>query len=379
MEDRPNPINEKIEKQLQKLQDKIEIKLVLEKEEIIKKAKERKKLYIKLGKKREIPNIKLRGLQPDMNSIINPILFCMANLDIITEFILSDEKQEILNKFPDNNNFIRNFNDLMVDIRDNVIISPSFDKMHEYIRTWMNETYQSQDPKFIINSCLSKLDEEIKLAQVDKRNKFSNLIQDYFSFTLITTKTCVNYYQSLNEEEKKVEKKKCIIIDLFLGDSVLSSAVDFEDNFRDLLLPKDANNNFKESCSLCNGKMILSKSVENLKKYLIININIEKESKDLFQLKYSSLKLKGVDNKDNNFELISALCDINTNTGNIEQNELKKINEKNGKNFKIFFKNFINDKWYRKLDSDAEMLQRDDIEEEIRDYKPNILIYKRVK
>ena len=199
MEDRPNPINEKIEKQLQKLQDKIEIKLVLEKEEIIKKAKERKIFYIKLGKKREIPNIKLRGLQPDMNCIINPILFCLANLDIIAEFILSDKKQEIFDKFPDNNNFIRNFHDLMVDIRDNVIISPSFDKMHEYIRTRMNETYQSQDPKFIINSFLSKLDEEIKLAQVDKNNKFSNLIQDYFSFTLITTKTCVNYYQSLNE------------------------------------------------------------------------------------------------------------------------------------------------------------------------------------
>ena len=178
---KPDPFNEKIEEQIQKIKDKIEIKLVLEKEEIIKKAKERKKFYIKLGKKREIPNIKLRGLQPDMNSIINPILFCMANLDIITEFNLSDEKQEILNKFPDNNNFIRNFHDLMVDIRDNVITSPCFDNMHKYLQTRMNETYQSQDPKFIINSILSKLDEEIKLAQVDKRNKFSNLFFIYFN------------------------------------------------------------------------------------------------------------------------------------------------------------------------------------------------------
>ena len=119
---KPDPFNEKIEEQIQKLKDKIEIKLVLEKEEIIKKAKERKIFYIKLGKKREIPNIKLRGLQPDMNCIINPILFCLANLDIIAEFILSDKKQEILDKFPDNNNFIRNFNDLMVDIRDNNIL-----------------------------------------------------------------------------------------------------------------------------------------------------------------------------------------------------------------------------------------------------------------
>ena len=310
-----------------------------------------------------------------MNCIINPILFCLANLDIIAEFILSDEKQEILDKFPDNNNFIRNFHDLMVDIRDNVIISPSFDKMHEYIRTRMNETYQSQDPKFIINSFLSKLDEEIKLAQVDKNNKFSNLIQDYFSFTLITTKTCVNYYQSLNEEEKKVEKKKCIIIDLFLGDSVLSSAVDFEDNFRDLFLSKEAMDNFNELCSFCHYGMNLSKSVENLKKYLIININREKESQNLIKLKYSSLKLKRVDNKDNYFELISALCDINTNTGNIEQNELKKINEKNGNDFRIFFKNFINDKWY----ADTEIHEEIDIDKVLNEeHKPNILIYKRV-
>jgi len=121
--------------------------------------------------------------------------------------------------------------------------------------------------------------------------------------------------------------------------------------------------------------MNLSKSVENLKKYLIININREKESQNLIKLKYSSLKLKGVDNKDNNFELISALCDINTNTGNIEPNELKKINEKNGNDFKIFFKNFINDKWY----ANTEMKEEIDIEKVLNEEcKPNILIYKRV-
>ena len=166
-----------------------------------------------------------------------------------------------------------------------------------------------------------------------------------------------------------------VIIDLFLRDSDLRATIDFEDNFRDLLLPKDANNNFKESCSLCHGDMILSKSVVNLKKYLIININIEKEPQDLFQLKYSSLKLKGVDNKNNNFELISALCDINTNTGNIDPNELKKINEKNGNDFKIFFKNFINDKWY----ADTEIHEEIDIDKVLNEeHKPNILIYKRV-
>ena len=128
----------------------------------------------------------------------------------------------------------------------------------------------------------------------------------------------------MKEEEKKGEKKNCIIIDLFLGESVLSSAVDFEDNFRDFLLSKEAVDNFNELCPFCQSGMNLGKSVENLKKYLIININREKESKNLIKLKYSSLKLKRVDNKDNYFELISALCDINTNTGNIEQNELKK-------------------------------------------------------
>ena len=179
----------------------------------------------------------------------------------------------------------------------------------------------------------------------------------------------------MNEEEKKEEKKKCIIIDLFLGESVLSSAVDFEDNFRDFLISKEAVDNFNELCPFCQSGMNLGKSVENLKKYLIININREKESKNLIKIKYSSLKLKGGDNKNYNFELISALCDINTNTGNIEQNELKKINEKNGNDFKIFFKNFINDKWY----ANTEMKEEIDIEKVLNEeHKPNILIYKRV-
>ena len=368
MDDTNALFNKQIEEQLQKIKKNIEKKLELEKKQILEKIKERKIFYDKLGKKRNIPNIKLRGLPSGMNSLINPILFCLANLDIIAEFILSDKKQEILDKFPDNNNFIRNFNDLMVDIRDNNILSPNFDNMHKYLQTEMKETYKSQVPKYIINSFLSALDKEINLAKVDNGNKFSNLIQDYFSFTLITTKNCIQDNVSI-----KLKEEKKYIIDLFLRESVLSSAVEFGDNFRDFLLPQDANDNFKEVCPKCKKKMNLGKSVENLKKYLIININREKESKDLIKFKYSSLKLKGGDNKYYNFKLILALCDINTNTENIEQNELIKINEKNGTNFKIFFKNLINNQWY----ADTEIFKKN-IEKKLNDEcKPNILIYKR--
>ena len=368
MDDTNTLFNKQIEEQLQKIKKNIEKKLELEKKQILEKIKERKIFYDKLGKKRNIPNIKLRGLPSGMNSLINPILFCLANLDIIAEFILSDKKQEILDKFLDNNNFIRNFNDLMVDIRDNNILSPNFDNMHKYLQTEMKETYKSQVPKYIINSFLSALDKEINLAKVNNGNKFSNLIQDYFSFTLITTKNCIQDNVSI-----KFKEEKKYIIDLFLRESVLSSAVEFGDNFRDFLLPQDANDNFKEVCPKCKKKMNLGKSVENLKKYLIININREKESKDLIKFKYSSLKLKGGDNKYYNFKLILALCDINTNTENIEQNELIKINEKNGTNFKIFFKNLINNQWY----SDTEIFKKN-IEKKLNEEcKPNILIYKR--
>ena len=150
MDDTNALFNKQIEEQLQKIKKNIEKKLELEKKQILEKIKERKIFYDKLDKKRNIPNIKLRGLPSGMNSLINPILFCLANLDIIAEFILSDKKQEILDKFPDNNNFIRNFNDLMVDIRDNNILSPNFDNMHKYLQTNMKETYKSQVPKYII-------------------------------------------------------------------------------------------------------------------------------------------------------------------------------------------------------------------------------------
>ena len=370
-----DPFNKQIEKQLEILSTKIIKRLESEKNQIIKKAKEKKIFYIKLGEKRDIPNIKMRlDSQPNMNYLINPILFCLANLEIITEFILSDEKKEILDKFPDKKNFIRNFYNLMIDMREKNIVVPGFGDMHKYLQTDMIETYQSQEPKYIINSFLSSLEKEINFAKVHKENKFSNLIQDNFSIILKTNKKCINCYK-----EEQISEDTKYIIDLFLIKSVINDPVDIQDNFKEMLVSQEEQNNFAEKCSFCKSKTFIIRSLENMKKYLILNINRGKEQNDLIKLKYSALDLKGSDNKKYKFELISALCDINTSAESNDQSELLKIKEKNRTDFKIFFKNFINDKWYRKLDSDAEMLQRDDIEEEIRDYKPNILIYKRVK
>ena len=112
-----------------------------------------------------------------------------------------------------------------------------------------------------------------------------------------------------------------------------------------------------------------------MKKYLILNINRGKEQNDLIKLKYSALDLKGSDNKKYKFELISALCDINTSAESNDQSELLKIKEKNRTDFKIFFKNFINDKWY----ANTEMKEEIDIEKVLNEEcKPNILIYERV-
>lgn len=375
MANKDDPFNKQIEKQLEILSTKIIKRLESEKNQIIKKAKEKKIFYIKLGEKRDIPNIKMRlDSQPNMNYLINPILFCLANLEIITEFILSDEKKEILDKFPDKKNFIRNFYNLMIDMREKNIVVPGFGDMHKYLQTYMIETYQSQEPKYIINSFFSSLEKEINFAKVHKENKFSNLIQDNFSIILKTNKKCINCYK-----EEQISEDTKYIIDLFLIKSVLAAPVDIQDNFKEMLVSQEEQNNFAEKCSFCKSETLIIRSLENMKKYLILNINRGKEQNDLIKLKYSALDLKGSDNKKYKFELISALCDINTSAESNDQSELLKIKEKNRTDFKIFFKNFINDKWYRKLDSDAEMLQRDDIEEEIRDYKPNILIYKRVK
>ena len=372
MENKEDAINKQIDEQLEKLSKKITDKIELEKQKLKNKIKEKKLLHIKIGKLREIPNIKVRlDLQPNTNYIINPILFCFANLEIFTEFILSEEKNEILDQYPDKKNFIRNFNDLMTNIRDKEKNASSCDNVHSYLKTEMKNKYLSQEPNYLINHFLSTLEKEINLAKVNKENEYSNLISDNFSITLKKKKICKICYH-----EEEISREKKYIIDLFLKKSDIEDGVELQDIFKQLLLTQEDENNLAEICSRCESDVNINKSLENLKKYLIININKIKELDNVINLKYSSpLILKGDDDKIYKFELISALCNVNTE--NIEPNELLNIITKNRIDFKLFFKNFINDKLFSIIGSNAEIF-KGDIQNDLSNYNPNILIYRRI-
>ena len=81
-------------------------------------------------------------------------------------------------------------------------------------------------------------------------------------------------------------------------------------------------------------------------------------------------------NKLYQYKLISALSDINSNIKNLPMAQGLNIIESNRTTFKIFYKNFINDKWYMILDVEPPKLF-ENIQEGISSTKANILIYKR--
>ena len=87
-------INAQIDNALQDLSNKITKNLENTEKQIKTRIKEKKLFIMKSNNIKDIPNLQLRlAPQININCIINPVLFCLANLEIITEFILSEEKK----------------------------------------------------------------------------------------------------------------------------------------------------------------------------------------------------------------------------------------------------------------------------------------------
>jgi hypothetical protein len=105
------------------------------KKEISQNMIEKQIFLKKLNTIRETPNIRIRlNSQLDTNYIINPILFCLANLEIFNEFILSEKKQEVLSKFQGQICFTVNFFHLLEEMRNKNTLEPNYNFIHEYLR-----------------------------------------------------------------------------------------------------------------------------------------------------------------------------------------------------------------------------------------------------
>ena len=370
-EDEENEIKDIFKNMSKNISKKIESS----KKEISERMIEKKNFLKKLKDIRDIPNIRIRfNSEINLNYIINPILFCLANLEIFNEFILSEKKQEIFSKFQGQNSLTVLFFHLLEEMRKINVISTNEISIHNFLGDKL-ENYLTQDPGVIIKSILSLIDEEMKLANINIENRFSNLIPNNFSITMKTIKKC---NACLHKEE--ISKEKKYVIDLFLFHTDFNIVEPLQSVFNNLLSENDELN-VDKICKMCGYETIIIKEIENLNKYLIINLNREKDPNNTMKLIYSETlnlieeKEDGT-NKKYQYKLISVLSDINSNITNLAMAQQLSIIQINKISFKIFFRNFINDKWYKILDNETPKLF-ENIEEEINKFMPNILIYKR--
>ena len=370
-EDDENEINDIFTNMSKNISKKIESS----KKEISERLIEKKNFLKKLKDIRGIPNIRIRfNSEINLNYIINPILFCLANLEIFNEFILSEKKQEIFSKFQGQNSLTVLFFHLLEEMRNINVISTNEISIHNFLGDKL-ENYLTQDPGVIIKSILSLIDEEMKLININIENRFSNLIPNNFSITMKTIKKC---NACLHKEE--ISKEKKYVIDLFLFHTDFNIVEPLQSVFNNLLSENDELN-VDKICKMCGYETIIIKEIENLNKYLIINLNREKDPNNTMKLIYSETlnlieeKEDGT-NKKYQYKLISVLSDINSNIKNLAMAQQLNIIQINKICFKIFFRNFINDKWYKILDNEPPKLF-ENIEEEINKFMPNILIYKR--
>jgi hypothetical protein len=110
------------------------------------------------------------------------------------------------------------------------------------------------------------------------------------------------------------------------------------------------------------------------KKYLIFNINKSEKIKNPIKLIYSNnielTEEKGGKKCNYEYELVSVLADKKIK---INDNDIIDVNEEN--KYILFFKNYINSKWYKFVNGKQEDILGN-LSVEINKRKPNILIYK---
>ena len=291
------------------------------------------------------------NLENNFNYILNPVLFCLANLEIITQFSLLDdqERKELMKKLG-NDYFITKFIDLMEKMRNKNIPNPSYNLVHQHLKTLNLNNYMNQDPAFLINSILTLIQNEINIA-----NNYPNIITNYFSTTLNIEKNCHRCGGVV--QISPIDK---LVVDLFLREPDVAADEALQSILINLLMGEE------------NKKMI-----GGLKKYLIFNLN---RKHDVFhRMKFTCsdpLKLeikKGIEEYKYEYELISVLTDVHVDYYDQQINL-----EQNRTNVKVFFKNFINDNYYMKINGKYEEVSQQVFHEEINRHKPNILIYKRI-
>lgn len=370
MEDLDKELKNKLESISKTIDEKYRNSLnnINEKMNELKKYINNNKELIENNRLNIIPKIRLIPSMANPNELlnyfINVILFIFANLEITNELCLGDEYKEILKKLPQKNEkyFINLFIDLISNMkRKNVNID--YQPIHKYLKKELKENYLNQNPKFLIRKFLIMIENDI-----NKVNLLKNIITDNFCFVLKKIKTCNKCKLNiLISEEKKIS------VDLFLKKSVNVKDMpkELKSNLKNLLLEKL---DMKLFCPKCNENMDVFMKIEEPKKYLIFNLNRDEKIKNTMKLIYSN-NINLTEEKEGKkykyeYELISALTDKKIK---INDKDIIDINEQN--KYILFFKNYINNKWYKYINGNQEDFIGN-IQDELNSKNPNILIYK---
>ena len=321
-----------------------------------------KKIFIKKFFEKEynmIPKIQLiPDNMNDLNYFINAILLMLANLETISQFCLEEKYKEITRKLPQKNDdyFIVLFIDFVKNMyltkNNNVNIIP----IHNFLKQELNKEpfgYLCQTPAFLINKILYYLESDI-----NKTNE-RNIIINNFSAIIKTMKFCSKCKLLVD-----ISTDKKFVLDLYLKETIEKDIHEEMKSILKPLLKEEQLDKAKFPCPTCKQDMTIFRTIENPKNYLIFNINRNAQLENPIKIKYSTeLKLTEEKNDkeyEHEYELILALTDKN--------------NEQN--NYILFFKNFINDKWYKLFNGKNEDI-KENIKDEINKTNPNILIYKK--
>ena len=285
------------------------------------------------------------------NHIINVILFILSNIKIFNEISLSGETVENLNLQPHQNekDFTKLFINLIKQMRDPQCNNVNYEPIHKYLKEELKEAeYYSEDPSKLFKLIFEMIKSDLKSAK-----NIDRIMEDNFTTNSKIKKMCEN---GNCEKTRIISERESTVIDLYLSKpEFLNTRNELQPELLKNLLLSEIYKYRTEICENCHYDMRIYGIIEP-KTYLFININRESAPNYKMRLLYPlSLKINCED-----YVLISALTTENSK-------------------YILFYKNYINDKWYKIVDGKEDNIpDNSDMENIISDNYPNILIYKKL-
>ena len=285
------------------------------------------------------------------NHIINVILFILSNIKIFNEISLSGETVENLNLQPHQNekDFTKLFINLIKQLRDPQCNNVDYVPIHKYLKEELKEAeYYSKDPSKLFKLIFEMIKSDLKPAK-----NIDRIMEDNFTTNSKIIKMCEN---SDCKKTRIISERESTVIDLYLSKpEFLNTRNELQPELLKNLLLSEIYKYRTEICENCHFDMRFYGIIEP-KTYLFININRESYPNYEMRLLYPlSLKINCED-----YVLISALTTENSK-------------------YILFYKNYINDKWYKIVDGKEDNIpDNSDMENIISDNYPNILIYKKL-